>query len=218
MLLFDYTTLKASLMGFAMLHSFAVSEFLDQNKILDDLNHFGFAIIDHLYSNQNFAEIEQECLNNLQKFREAAIQNGVMSQIRSDHILWLDDTFPVAQQHISTLHHFMTALNQNFFLSLKEVEAHFACYQAGGFYALHRDNPQQKNHRVISSVFYLHQKWQADWGGQLRLQDKHGNWHVIQPTPNRLAIFHSDLLHEVLPAKQQRLSITAWLRTQQSIW
>ena len=71
---------------------------------------------------------------------------------------------------------------------------------------------------MISTVFYLHEDWQEDWGGQLRLQDKNDQWHIIQPLPNRLAIFQSDLLHEVLLSKQQRLSITAWLRSGNSIW
>ena len=71
---------------------------------------------------------------------------------------------------------------------------------------------------MISTVFYLHESWQEDWGGQLRLQDKHDQWHIIQPQPNRLAIFQSDVLHEVLLSKQQRLSITAWLRSGSSIW
>ena len=102
-------------------------------------------------------------------------------------------------------------------MGIKEVEAHFACYRAGEFYALHRDNPQQKNARVMSTVYYLHQDWQADWGGELHLQDKNQQWHTIQPKPNRIALFQSDLLHEVLPAKQQRLSITAWLRSSQHI-
>ncbi|MFI7964616.1 2OG-Fe(II) oxygenase, partial [Acinetobacter baumannii] len=31
-------------------------------------------------------------------------------------------------------------------------------------------------------------------------------------------IFQSNLLHEVLVSKQQRLSITAWLRSGNSIW
>jgi SM-20-related protein len=50
------------------------------------------------------------------------------------------------------------------------------------------------------------------------LQDKNDQWHIIQPLANRLAIFQSDLLHEVLLSKQQRLSITAWLRSGHSIW
>ena len=82
---------------------------------------------------------------------------------------------------------------------------------------MHRDNPQGKNGRQISSVYYLHKNWQDDWGGELRLQDKNEQWHIIQPKPNRIALFQSDLLHEVLAAKQQRLSITAWLRHNESI-
>jgi SM-20-related protein len=95
--------------------------------------------------------------------------------------------------------------------------AHFACYNAGEFYALHRDNPQGKNGRMISTVYYLHEDWQDDWGGELHLQDKNDIWHVLQPKPNRIALFQSDLLHEVLEAKHQRLSITGWLRSDSTI-
>jgi SM-20-related protein len=196
--------------------SFTSSWNLDQ--ILDDLNEFGFALIDDVYSAEYVESLVQECSTHLAEFRAAGVQNGVVSHIRSDHILWIDGQLPIAQQHIKALEEFSQALNQAFYLGIKEVEAHFACYNAGEFYALHRDNPQQKNDRMISTVFYLHKDWQEDWGGQLRLQDKNGQWHIIQPSPNRLAIFQSDLLHEVLRSKHQRLSITAWLRSGGSIW
>ncbi|ENV04912.1 MAG: 2OG-Fe(II) oxygenase [Acinetobacter sp.] len=188
------------------------------DKILDDLNDAGFALIDEVYPNEYVQALVDECSLHLEQFRAAGVQNGVMSHIRSDHILWIDDQLPIAQQHIQTLEHLSKVLNQAFYLGIKEVEAHFACYHAGEFYTLHRDNPQQKNDRMISTVFYLHKDWQEDWGGQLRLQDKNDQWHIIQPLPNRLAIFQSDLLHEVLLSKQQRLSITAWLRSGNSIW
>ena len=71
---------------------------------------------------------------------------------------------------------------------------------------------------MISCVYYLHAEWQEDWGGQLHLQDKNGKWHLIQPAPNRIAIFQSDLLHEVKPANHQRLSITAWLRSGHTLY
>lgn len=196
--------------------SFTSSWNLDQ--ILDDLNEFGFTLIDDVYPAEYVESLVKECSTHLAEFRAAGVQNGVVSHIRSDHILWIDGQLPIAQQHIQALEEFSQALNQAFYLGIKEVEAHFACYNAGEFYALHRDNPQQKNDRMISTVFYLHKDWQEDWGGQLRLQDKNGQWHIIQPIPNRLAIFQSDLLHEVLLSKQQRLSITAWLRSGGSIW
>jgi SM-20-related protein len=196
----------------------SLAESWNLDQILDDLNEFGFALIDDVYSNEYVQSLVHECTSHLAEFRAAGVQNGVVSHIRSDHILWIDGQLPIAQQHIKALEEFSQALNQAFYLGIKEVEAHFACYNAGEFYALHRDNPQQKNDRMISTVFYVHESWQEDWGGQLRLQDKNGQWHIIQPSPNRLAIFQSDLLHEVLRSKQQRLSITAWLRSGSSIW
>ncbi|MHC3047217.1 2OG-Fe(II) oxygenase [Acinetobacter nosocomialis] len=188
------------------------------NQILDDLNAHGFAIVNHAYSTEYLAQVATECSHHFDEFREAGIQNGVVSTIRSDHILWVNESLPIAEQHVETLTSFCQHLNQAFFLGIKEVEAHFACYNAGEFYALHRDNPQQKNDRIISTVYYLHPEWQDDWGGQLRLQDKNDIWHIITPEPNRLVIFQSNLLHEVLVSKQQRLSITAWLRSGNSIW
>ena len=188
------------------------------DQILDDLDQHGFSIIDQAYSQDYQQAVVQECLEHLGQFRNAAIQNGVVSNIRSDHILWLKPELGVSDQHVQTLACLGQSLNRAFYLGIKDVEAHFACYNAGEFYALHRDNPQGKNGRMISSVFYLHDTWQEDWGGELRLQDKHGEWHIIQPKPNRIALFQSDLLHEVLQSKQQRLSITAWLRSDSTVF
>lgn len=188
------------------------------DQIINDLDQHGFSVLEHAYAPEYVQALVDECTTHLNEFRDAAIQNGVMSRIRSDHILWLNDTLAISQQHVNNLQSLGAELNRAFFLGIKEVEAHFACYNAGEFYALHRDNPQGKNGRMISSVYYLHHEWQEDWGGELRLQDKHQNWHIISPKPNRIAFFQSDLLHEVLEAKHQRLSITAWLRSDQSLF
>ena len=182
------------------------------DQILDDLDQHGFSIIDNAYDQTYVTQLIEECSSNLNRFRDAAIQNGVVSNIRSDHILWLNADLEISNQHVQTLHLLGQELNRAFFLGIKDIEAHFACYNAGEFYALHRDNPQGKNGRMISTVYYLHDDWQEDWGGELHLQDKNEQWHTLQPKPNRIALFQSDLLHEVLKAKHQRLSITAWLR------
>ena len=187
------------------------------DQILDDLDQHGFTIIDDAYTPTYIHALVEECLSNLNQFRDAAIQNGVISNIRSDHILWINDHLDIAQQHIDTLKQLSNTLNRSFYLGINDIEAHFACYNAGEFYALHRDNPQGKNGRMISTVYYLHEQWQEDWGGQLHLQDKNNQWHTIQPKPNRIAMFQSDLLHEVIEAKHQRLSITAWLRSDQQL-
>lgn len=186
-------------------------------QILDELDQHGFCLIDDAYPQAYVHALVQECTSHLSRFRDAAIQNGVVSNIRSDHILWLNEDLATSQQHVQTLFTLAQKLNRAFYLGIKDVEAHFACYNAGEFYALHRDNPQGKNGRMISSVYYLHEQWQDDWGGELRLQDKNAVWHTIQPKPNRIALFQSDLLHEVLISKQQRLSITAWLRSDNAV-
>lgn len=187
------------------------------DQILDDLDQHGFTIIDHAYSAEYGLQLVAECTSNLNRFREAEIQNGVITNIRSDHILWINEELTIAQQHIDALKQLSQILNYSFYLGIQDVEAHFACYNAGEFYALHRDNPQGKNGRMISTVYYLHQEWQDDWGGKLHLQDKNNVWHTIDPQPNRIAMFQSDLLHEVLEAKHQRLSITAWLRNDNTV-
>ncbi|MCV2442970.1 2OG-Fe(II) oxygenase [Acinetobacter bereziniae] len=183
------------------------------DQILDDLDQHGFTVIDHAYPADYAQQLMQECTQNLNRFRDAAIQNGVISKIRSDHILWINEDLEIAQQHIKALQQLVQIFNATFYLGIKEIEAHFACYNAGEFYALHRDNPQGKNGRMISTVYYLHNEWQDNWGGKLHLQDKNNVWHTLEPKPNRIALFQSDLLHEVLEAKHQRLSITAWLRS-----
>lgn len=187
------------------------------DQILDDLDQHGFAIIDDAYSDDYVHQLIEECTSNLNRFREAAIQNGVISKIRSDHILWLNPELVISNQHVQALYSLGQELNRAFYLGIRDVEAHFACYNAGEFYALHRDNPQGKNGRMISTVYYLHEDWQDGWGGELHLQDKNDIWHVLHPKPNRIALFQSDLLHEVLEAKYQRLSITGWLRSDSTI-
>lgn len=187
------------------------------DQILDDLDQHGFAIIDDVYPTDYVHALVNECTTHLNEFRAAAIQNGIISNIRSDHILWINDNLDIAQQHIDTLKQLSNTLNRSFYLGINDIEAHFACYNTGEFYALHRDNPQGKNGRMISAVYYLHEQWHEDWGGQLHLQDKNNQWHTIQPQPNRIAMFQSDLLHEVIEAKHQRLSITAWLRSDQQL-
>ncbi|WP_445116684.1 2OG-Fe(II) oxygenase [Acinetobacter sp. WZC-1] len=188
------------------------------DQITEALEQHGVAIIDDAYSLSYMHQLNQECTARLSHFRQAAIQHGMVSNIRSDHILWINDSFPLAGQHIQSLKALSQQLNQYFYLGIQDVEAHFACYHPGEFYARHRDNPHHKNNRVISTVYYLHDNWQEDWGGTLHLQDKQGQWHDIQPQPNRLALFQSNLLHEVIEARHQRLSITAWLRSGSSLF
>lgn len=196
--------IDASIIDKSLLDNQQLAQFADK----------GYVLIDRLYPpdilTQLYAEAQQHYQQ--QHFKDAAIQNGVHHSIRRDKILWIDEDLSAAKRHIEVLQHLSQYLNRELFLGIREVEAHYACYQAGEFYGLHRDNPQRKNGRVISTVFYPHLHWQPEWGGQLRIQDHQGLWHAIEPLPNRLVLFQSDLLHEVCTTHHPRWSITAWLR------
>ena len=101
------------------------------DQIIDDLDQHGFSMIDNAYAPYYVEQLIAECTSNLERFRDAAIQNGVVSNIRSDHILWLNEDLEISNQHVQTLHALGHELNRAFFLGIKDVEAHFACYNAG---------------------------------------------------------------------------------------
>jgi len=86
------------------------------DQILDDLDQHGFTIIDKAYSAEYGLQLITECTSNLNRFREAAIQNGVISNIRSDHILWINEELTIAQQHIDALKQLSQILNYSFYL------------------------------------------------------------------------------------------------------
>lgn len=144
------------------------------------------------------------------------ISDGVQQQIRSDATRWLQADDSVAAAYLRVLQDLGLYLNRQLFLGIRWAEAHFACYQAGQFYAQHRDNPKnspkQGGARAISTVLYLNPAWPATAGGQLRVIDRQGSAHEILPQDNQLVLFDSDLLHEVCPATQVRYSIAGWLR------
>lgn len=107
-------------------------------------------------------------------------------------------------------------LNQNLFLSLKDVEVHMTIYPVGSFYKRHLDQFKSDDHRKLSVICYLNENWEESHGGQLRLHLKDGAIDVL-PTLGKLVCFRSDEIeHEVLPATRERLSITGWILDQVS--
>ena len=105
--------------------------------------------------------------------------------------------------------------------TLAEYEAHYACYEPGSFYRRHVDKHGAdaevgaSGQRVISTVCYLNEPgWPADAGGELVLYAEGLGPLKVTPEAGTLVVFRSDTLaHEVLPAQRQRLSIAGWMRT-----
>jgi SM-20-related protein len=60
-------------------------------------------------------------------------------------------------------------------------------------------------------VSYLNADWGADDGGALRLWREDGATDDLRPLGGSVC-FLSELEHEVLPARRERLSIAGWMR------
>lgn len=156
----------------------------------------------------------------------AAVGRGThahRADLRGDNTLWLDDPRcgAAAKQLLAALDDLREALNPRLFLGLTDIEAHYAAYPPGAGYTRHRDRFRDDDARLLSSralssrmlslVSYLNDDWRAADGGALRLHLDYGAIDIL-PLGGTSVCFLSELEHEVLPAKRERLSIAAWFR------
>jgi SM-20-related protein len=142
--------------------------------------------------------------------KHATLQNT----IRSDQIAWLRvgqstacDAYLLMMEQVRVL------LNQTLYLGLEDYESHFSFYAPGAFYRKHLDRFQHDDARTISIVIYLNDQWRTAQGGALRLHPHELPPHDISPIACRMVVFLSaEMLHEVLPATRDRMSLTGWFR------
>lgn len=180
----------------------------------------GWAVADDFLS-----EIQQQRLReSLQARREAGRfrKAGTGKQhsysrdedVRGDEISWLDrrSADQVEQEFLNLIEQFVFYLNRTCFTGIREYEMHFARYPAGSFYERHLDRFLLDDRRQFSVVCYLNEDWIAADGGALRLYPESGPQEVL-PLGGRIVFFSaSDLEHEVLPARRDRMSLTGWLK------
>jgi SM-20-related protein len=206
--------------------SYWQKHFDDHADVLDALVEEGFAVIDDALPPDLYIQLVQESQDTAH-FQAAKITaGGRLETVRGDSTRWIDVHDEVGKYYLAVLNGLGEILNQSLYLGVRSVEAHYAQYQIGQFYAQHRDNAKGSDVRAISTVLYLNsdlnntqtdtvelqEAWQAEWGGALFLYDNHDVAHHILPIANRLVVFQSDLPHEVLPANKMRRSIAGWLR------
>lgn len=193
------------------------------DEIVNDLGTHGYSVSERLLSRTHVAALAE-----LARARHA---DGRMTQartgkaktenesLRGDSIAWLDETSTEAPvvECLAIFDALRLTLNEQLFMSLHEVESHFAIYPPGAVYGKHLDQfaigPQS---RQLSLVLYLNEGWLPANGGELRLHlEGSENDHVdISPTQGRLVLFVSSRFwHEVLPSNRERLSLTGWFRT-----
>ena len=169
------------------------------------------------------AVFDKEALRALQvesgyvTYRDATLTDGErVPEIRGDRIRWIahpnKPTLPVGNLYLQCVEELGQVLNRLFFCGIKRCEAHYACYPKGFGYDWHTDNPQGRDERVMSAVYYLNDDWTAQDGGALELIDNQGRSQTVLPKANRLVLFDSNLRHRVQIAYRERYSIATWLR------
>jgi len=152
-------------------------------------------------------------------FRAAGVGHGALHrpEIRGDELAWITEeqtprAWALSQQEFVTLRNIM---NAHTYLGLHELEAHYAVYPPGAFYARHLDRFREDNRRVISLVLYLNEDWGVEDGGELRLYPPAAADTGVTVTPRggTLVCFLSERVpHEVLPARRARYSLAGWFR------
>ena len=139
------------------------------------------------------------------------------NQIRSDRILWFDDS-DETEQLLSLrlcLKQVRETLNRELFAGLQSFEGHFAVYPAGGFYKRHVDSFKDDDSRSVSFILYLNPNWRPGDGGELLLELDDGRDYTVHPKSGTVVMFDSrKFAHEVLPSIAERRSFTGWFKVQ----
>ncbi len=88
-------------------------------------------------------------------------------------------------------------------------------YNQGDFCGLHSDMAHDKN-RIAAVIFYLSERWVANWGGLLMFHDEQGDiWRALTPRFNAMHMLKVPQQHSVSQVSQlapfPRYSVAGWL-------
>jgi SM-20-related protein len=190
-------------------------------EIVGALGDCGWCVVPGFLAETETAALRAECLraHAAGAFHAAGVGRGQAlqrSELRGDHVLWLDEasTVPALRGMLDRFEALRLAVNQALFLGLFDLEAHFAVYPPGGGYQRHLDRFRDDDRRCLTVILYLNEDWRKEYGGLLRFwPDPETAPLEILPAGGTLVAFLSDRFwHEVLPATRQRLSLTGWFR------
>lgn len=191
-----------------------------QCNIVDDLVEHGWSQQDIFLPEELTRALAAECraLTGAGALKLAGVGRGklqaVRPGIRGDQIAWLKAGQSLAcDRYLAIMESLRVMLNRRLYLGLAEYESHFALYAPGASYLQHLDRFCDDDCRTVSAVIYLNDDWLAEEGGALRLHPQGAAAQDIVPLGSRLVLFLSaDMLHEVLPATRDRISLAGWFR------
>jgi SM-20-related protein len=149
--------------------------------------------------------------------RDAAIGRGTDAQInkeqRGDRIAWLEGSeSPEMMAFKLDMEALARDFNAAFYLGIDHLEFHLTRYPPGTFYRRHSDRHHRGSPRIISFILYLNEGWVPAHGGQLVIYRENVAPLPIEPRIGTLALFLSELEHEVLTTTKTRSSVTGWMR------
>ncbi len=193
---------------------------MDIAKIAHQLEHTGYIVLAKPLVDKLMAELFARCHDDdPARFHAAHIGRGAAKQrigaIRSDVINWLDAGNSTDQAFLVCMEELRLGLNAALYLGLFDYECHYAIYGEGDGYAKHSDVLQGKKNRVLTTVLYLNEDWQASDGGELVVFEATGKSVIatVNPTFGTMIIFLSESFpHEVLLSHNTRRSIAGWFR------
>ncbi|MBC7457567.1 MAG: 2OG-Fe(II) oxygenase [Bdellovibrionaceae bacterium] len=164
---------------------------------------------------------QAQALQGKNQFKPAEIKTSLSTDqsqlIRNDLIHWVKDDTSIDAEKLfnQQINYMMYQIKDYFRVGLDHFEAHYALYPPNHFYQRHSDQKKENNKRQFSFVYYLNPKWKAEYGGEL--VGYHGDTSErefgVFPNGGTLALFKSDIEHEVCISNSARFSITGWMRT-----
>jgi SM-20-related protein len=193
-------------------------------NIAEQLTDTGYIVLDQPLLASLSARLLARCQDDEGhvRFQAARIGRGRATQqihsIRGDVISWLDDTDSTDHAYLAWMELLRSGLNEALFLGLFDYECHYAIYGVGAGYAKHSDVLNGNRNRILSTVYYLNEDWQASDGGELVIFNPTGDTAIatVTPTFGTMIIFLSESVpHEVLMAHTKRRSIAGWFRVRE---
>ena len=189
-------------------------------EIAEQLEHTGYIVLDNPLPDILTTQLFTRCQDDDRtRFHAAHIGRGTdkkqVNAIRGDVIDWLDDANSIDQAYLACMETLRRGLNEKLYLGLFDYECHYAIYGTGAGYAKHSDVLNGKKNRILTTVLYLNEAWQADDGGDLILFEAAGVEVLATVTPKfgTMIIFLSESFpHEVLISRNTRRSIAGWFR------
>ena len=198
--------------------------------IPEKIHEHGIAIMDNFLADSVIQSLAAEIqhLSGQMHMKAAATgreHQAIVPTLRGDQIHWLDEqtASPAQQIYFAKMEQVRQGLNEQLYLGLHTLESHLALYTPGMRYQKHIDRFKTQNAglplRQISCILYLNPEWHESNGGHLRLYLSHEDTDSpevmdVLPEGGRAIFFLSDTFyHEVLPANQDRMSLTGWFLT-----